>query len=179
MPELTIPMAMVIIDYLGIKRNETILDIGCAKGFLVKAFRWLGREAYGYDISYYALSNADPEVKGKVFLSDTYPNCKYAVAKDTFEHFEEDNLRKFLSRLNTEILFIMVPLGDGEKFIVPQYEMDKTHKIRQPLSWWEKTIEECGWEIDRAEHRIPGLKDNWADHKQGNAFITANKKNGT
>ena len=48
-PELTIPMAMTIIDFLGIKRHQTILDFGCAKGFLVKAFRLLYRSAYGVD----------------------------------------------------------------------------------------------------------------------------------
>lgn len=35
-----------------------VLDVGCAKGFLVKAFREIGIEAYGVDISSYAISNS-------------------------------------------------------------------------------------------------------------------------
>ena len=41
MPEQTIPMVMTIIDYLKIQRGATVLDFGCAKGFVVKAFRLL------------------------------------------------------------------------------------------------------------------------------------------
>jgi hypothetical protein len=35
---------------------QTVLEIGCAKGFLVKALRDLGVKAYGCDISEYALN---------------------------------------------------------------------------------------------------------------------------
>lgn len=172
-PELTIPMAMVINDYLGIRRGETILDIGCAKGYMVKAFRWLGRDAYGYDISAYAIEQADQEIKDFLHISSYPNNCKYAIAKDVFEHFEERELESFLSSLNSDVLFIMVPLGDGERYIIPQYECDLTHKIRQPYVWWKVLLEDCGWKVKRAEHRIDGLKDNWAHYKDGNIFITA------
>jgi len=46
LPELTIKMAHNIIRYLDLKENEKILDYGCAKGYLVKAFRILDIEAY-------------------------------------------------------------------------------------------------------------------------------------
>jgi len=39
----------------GISR---VLDIGCAKGFLVKAFRDLGIRAYGIDVSEYAIEQS-------------------------------------------------------------------------------------------------------------------------
>ena len=44
-------------------KPETVLDIGCAKGFLVSAFKELGVVAYGVDISEYAISCAQPEIK--------------------------------------------------------------------------------------------------------------------
>ena len=40
-----------------------VLDVGCAKGFLVKAFRDMGIEACGVDISEYALSSAPDDVR--------------------------------------------------------------------------------------------------------------------
>jgi SAM-dependent methyltransferase len=40
-----------------------VLDLGCAKGFLVLAFHELGIEAYGVDISEYAISKAPSEIR--------------------------------------------------------------------------------------------------------------------
>ena len=63
MPDLTIPMAFRIIEILNIKESDSILDFGCAKGYMVKSFRMLYRDAYGVDISDYAISNCDKEVE--------------------------------------------------------------------------------------------------------------------
>lgn len=41
----------------------TVLDVGCAKGVLVGAFRELGIDAYGVDISDYAISCAPLEIR--------------------------------------------------------------------------------------------------------------------
>ncbi len=37
-----------------------MLEIGCAKGFLVKDLRDLGADAYGLDVSQYAVDNIEP-----------------------------------------------------------------------------------------------------------------------
>jgi len=42
---------------------KSVLDVGCAKGHLVYAFKGLGLEAYGVDISEYAISQSPPEVR--------------------------------------------------------------------------------------------------------------------
>lgn len=42
---------------------RNVLDVGCAKGFLVKALRNLGIQAYGIDISEYALSKAEASIR--------------------------------------------------------------------------------------------------------------------
>ena len=60
-------IAMQIKKYFNPK---TVLDIGCAKGFLVLAFRNLSIEAYGVDISEYAISNAPNEVKQYLYKVD-------------------------------------------------------------------------------------------------------------
>ena len=172
-PELTIPMASVIIDYLGIKRGQRVLDIGCAKGYLVKALRWLGREAWGCDISDYALEKADPEVKQ--FLSKRLPNdyFHFAISKDSLEHIPLPQLRSLLTNLKTSVLFVIVPLGDGKHYNVPAYELDTTHIHRQPLIWWNELLKANGWSIKSAVPRVPGIKDNWASETMGNGFIVA------
>lgn len=172
-PELTIPMAMTMIDYLGIKRGQRILDIGCAKGYLVKALRWLGREAFGCDISDYAIGNCDSEVKS--YLSKALPKDYYhfAVSKDTFEHIKLSDLRRLLTNLKARVLFVIVPLGDGKRYTIPSYELDTTHIHKQPLIWWNNLLKENGWSIKSAVPNVRGLKENWAQDEMGNGFIVA------
>src|SRR5436189_1421332 len=49
------PVAKDIVDHFGLKPGDRVLDIGCAKGFLVKDLITLDIDAYGVDISRYAL----------------------------------------------------------------------------------------------------------------------------
>ena len=49
-PELTIPLAHHIVQSMGIMHDQTVMDFGCAKGYLVNALRLLKLEAYGVDL---------------------------------------------------------------------------------------------------------------------------------
>ena len=55
---------------------RTALDAGCAMGFLVEALRERGVEAYGVDISEYAISQVHPSVK---------PYCRLGSITEPFE----------------------------------------------------------------------------------------------
>ncbi len=60
------PVAQDIVDHFGLKPGDKVLDVGCAKGFLVKDLLALGIDAYGIDVSKYALMNCEPEVVGRL-----------------------------------------------------------------------------------------------------------------
>ena len=62
------PVAQDIIHHFGLKSGDRVLDVGCAKGFLVKDLLALGIDAYGVDISRYALMHCEPEVIGRLQL---------------------------------------------------------------------------------------------------------------
>jgi len=67
-----LPIAKDIIQHFNLKPGDRVLDIGCAKGFLVHdLMRTLpGLEVYGLDISEYALFNAHPDVIGRLHLGN-------------------------------------------------------------------------------------------------------------
>ena len=67
-----IPVAEDIVDHWALKPGMRILDIGCAKGFLVKDLMKVcpGIEAFGLDISEYAMLHCDPEVVGRLHLGN-------------------------------------------------------------------------------------------------------------
>ncbi len=60
------PVAKDIIDHFGLKPGDKVLDVGCGKGFLVKDLLELGIDAYGIDVSKYALVNCEKEVIGRL-----------------------------------------------------------------------------------------------------------------
>lgn len=60
------PIAQDIIWHFGLKPGDRVLDIGCAKGFLMRDLQALGMEVHGLDISQYAIDNCHPEVTGKI-----------------------------------------------------------------------------------------------------------------
>ena len=62
------PVAHDIIAHFGLKSGTRVLDVGCGKGFLVKSLLAQGIEAFGLDISLYALMHCAPETVGRLHL---------------------------------------------------------------------------------------------------------------
>ncbi|HZP76271.1 MAG TPA: methyltransferase domain-containing protein [Pseudolabrys sp.] len=67
-----LPVAKEIVRHFGLKPGDRVLDVGCAKGFLVKDLMSVcpGLEAFGLDISRYALMHCEPEVIGRLHLGN-------------------------------------------------------------------------------------------------------------
>jgi ubiquinone/menaquinone biosynthesis C-methylase UbiE len=65
-----IPVAEDIVKHFNLKPGNRVLDIGCAKGFLVKDLMKVcpGLEVFGLDASLYALLNCEDEVIGRLHL---------------------------------------------------------------------------------------------------------------
>lgn len=135
-----------IMEYLGMRRGESVVDIGAALGFYVKAFRLLGMRAYGVDISEWAVASADPLIRKH--MSTTMPDRAFdwATLKDVCEHLEYRTLVEMIQMLNCTIskgAFILVPLAektDGA-YIRPEDERDVTHLIRWTLDDWLNFLE--------------------------------------
>jgi SAM-dependent methyltransferase len=180
-PELTIPMCYEMINILDIKDNDVILDFGCAKGYIVKGFRLLHKDAFGVDISEYAISSAPKEIKPYIFKIDSEKdiplqnNKKYdcTIAKDVLEHVSYENLKTTLSQLRkcSKKMFVIVPLGENGKYIIPAYELDITHHIRESIDWWSDQFKNAGFDIVYKDYKMKNIKSNWSKWKTGNGFF--------
>ena len=187
MPELTIPMTMTIIDFLGIKRNQTVLDFGCAKGYVVKALRLLYRQAYGVDCSEYAIENVDPCVEDYCALKSgpVYVNVKHGfprsfdhcIAKDVFEHLSVCELSEELYVLPSDRVFAIIPLGSNGKYRAPANDLDVTHIICKDELWWEYFFEKQGWHVRDMRLYLPGIKDHYYEkYPESHGFFTLKRR---
>src|SRR5438132_9829048 len=63
-----VPIARDIVAHFGLRPGDRVLDVGCAKGFLVKDLMAVcpGLQVYGLDISEYALRHCEADVTGRV-----------------------------------------------------------------------------------------------------------------
>jgi len=179
-PELTIPMAMTLIDFLGIKRFQRVLDFGCSKGFLVKAFRMLYRDAYGVDISEYAIRNTDPSVSEYCYEVPLWNSemkemgIDITIAKDVFEHIPPPDLTNTLCWMKgvSKKLFVIVPLGvHGKGFNASKNDLDKTHVICENASWWIDLFEGNKWEVVDFRTRLEGIKDSYESIPKAHGFF--------
>lgn len=65
--------------------GKKVLDLGCAKGFVVEGLRNAGVDAYGLDVSEYAVNAADPTVRPYLTIGDArtalanYKNLEFDV----------------------------------------------------------------------------------------------------
>ena len=185
-PEFTYPMAHAICSSLKIKKNDKVLEYGCAHGFLVKALNDFKIDAYGVDISSYALSKVDIGIKKKTSLlkdnniKNSLKKMKvkfkfdHIISKDVFEHIEPKDLKKILREMSTltKELFVVVPLGDNGKYRIASYAEDKTHIIAENENWWRKLFVENKFKVKLFSYNVEGIKDKWYDiDTTGNGFF--------
>jgi cyclopropane fatty-acyl-phospholipid synthase-like methyltransferase len=185
MPEETFQMAKEILRVnkveLKLGNQPLVLDYGCAKGYLVRALRQLGANAFGVDLSDYALSQAPEDVAnylGKpTDLDDLYDGVTWdlVIAKDVLEHMSVIEARQFVAKMRERCrkMFVIVPLGRDDKYIIPEYEKDVTHVIREDLFWWASLFHDYGYEV-LSSYSCGSLKKRWVDVSEtGNGFIRA------
>ena len=188
LPEMTVPMARALAANLGLRQQDWILDFGCAKGFLVKAFRVLGfANACGADISEYAISHGDEMVKpflhlipeGSLLNISNGGRWGWIIAKDVLEHLTEPDVAEVLKKMREacENLFFLVPLGGGNKYVIPEVEHDVTHIVRRPLDWWAWQCYEAGFASVTRSYKMPGIKENppHSLYPAGNGFVIAKR----
>jgi ubiquinone/menaquinone biosynthesis C-methylase UbiE len=95
-----IPVAQDFVSHFSLKPGDRVLDVGCAKGFLVKDLLSVcpGLEVFGLDISEYALMKCEAEVVGRLHLGNAtklpFPDNSFAavISLNTVHNLERGEL---------------------------------------------------------------------------------------
>lgn len=125
---------------------NTVLDVGCAMGYLVEALRDRGVQAYGIDVSDYAVSRVRGDIKPycKVCsaadgLPDGFPDqFDLIVSIEVFEHLYEEEAVKAIRMIcdhTEQVIFSSTP--DDTR--------DTTHINVQQAEYWVNKFAACGF----------------------------------
>jgi len=172
------PYSTVIARALVEKFNpKSVLDVGCAKGYLVYAFNELGVEAYGVDISEYAISQSPESVRGTLFTVDVdFEKLPFeaemfdmVTATELVEHLQNhSHLISEIKRVLRPggIVFITTPKKHWDIFLGIVSVRDPTHVNVHSKSFWIMIFGNQGF------HYISDLRDAHKDalYAQKNAM---------
>jgi cyclopropane fatty-acyl-phospholipid synthase-like methyltransferase len=131
------PVAKDIVDHFGLKPGDRVLDVGCAKGFLVKDLLALGIDAYGVDVSRYALMNCEPEVVSRLQLGSAdslpFPDRNFAavLSLNTIHNISRDRCKVALQEIER--------LAPGKGFV--QVDSFRTPEQKTVFESWVLTAE--------------------------------------
>lgn len=133
-------------------KPKTALEVGCGVGHRARALYNLGVDAYGFDISKWAIDNCPyPEMKNRLSwgtvlddISGEFNDYEYdlIICYDVLEHINEEDLDKAIENIKAwtkKHVLISVPvLGD------PNLSNDPTHKIFWSKEQWITKFAEHG-----------------------------------
>ena len=150
-------VARDIIKKYKLKKGAKVLDVGCAKGFLVKDLVDLGIDAYGLDISDYALKNAPIEIQGRVHLGDAknlqFPDNSFDLVlsiNTAHNLIKKDCIKSILElkRVSKKNCFLQVDAYRNikEKKIFENWVL--TAKFHDYTYNWEKIFKRIGYKGD-------------------------------
>lgn len=139
---------IMVSQWINHLKPKTTLDVGCGMGHYTYAITTYGVDAYGFDISKYAINNSPyRNVLGdKIWVADcmkdnwiskSHPQPAFDVvlALDILEHLPDEQavgecIEK-LYRFSKEYVLASIPV-EGD----PNLYLDETHTIFKSKEWW-------------------------------------------
>ncbi len=138
-----VSVAKDIVEHFQLKSGDRVLDVGCAKGFLVKDLMSVcnGLEAFGIDVSEYALKKCEPEVIGRLHLGSAeklpFPDHSFdcVISLNTIHNLPKPRLIQALKEIQR--------LSNGNAFI--QVDSYYTAEQKTLFEEWVLTAEFHGY----------------------------------
>jgi len=115
--------------------GKKLLDIGCAKGFLVEDLRELGVDAYGMDVSSYAIGES--AVQPYLTVGDARTDLAqykrnefdFIISTRVLECFSEAELPDIISEMNR--------ISRKQVHVIDDENLNENFYLKKSLTWWK------------------------------------------
>ena len=146
-----------ICDAFGLQPGNSVLEVGCAKGYILYEFHELGLQVTGVDASAYAIAHAKEEIRDRIVLNSsgklpfTNESFDFVLAKEVIPHLEMPAALELISecmrvaRDKTKI-FLELQCAESEEGAMLMKAWDVTHTTIKPGNWWVARLKELGYE---------------------------------
>ena len=141
-----------LISYCNLNNNSTVLEIGCAKGFLLNEFYKNNINIFGIDISEYAINLSEEKIKNKLIVHDISKgiplednSINLLIIKEVLPHIDKKNydfiFREIKRVTNNSNIFIEIQTVSSKKFNEYFFIWDPTHKTLLSQTEWKELFE--------------------------------------
>ena len=145
--------------HFNLSSKDSILDVGCAKGFMIFDFERLipGISVRGVDISNYAIENAKLEVRKKCSVANAKKlpfsdnSFDIVISITTLHNLEIEDLKVSLNeiqRVSKRGSFITLDAYRNEEERIAMESWNLTAKTMLHVDEWKKLFKEVGYEGD-------------------------------
>ena len=146
-------------DFYNLTKESKILDVGCAKGFMLHDFSELipGIQVQGIDISNYAIENSMPSVKDYVQVADARDlpfednSFDLVISITTVHNFDREECIKALQeiqRVSKKHAFITVDAYRNELEKEAMFAWNLTAKTILHVDEWKKLFFDANYTSD-------------------------------
>ncbi len=146
-------------NYWNLNEKNTVLDVGCGKGFMVYDFTKLipNLMIEGIDVSEYAIKNSKSEISHllKVANANSLPyednSFDYIISINTIHNLDLEECKKALkeiTRVAKKSSFITVDAYNNEEEKKRMFAWNLTAKTIMSANDWKDLFAECGYNGD-------------------------------
>ena len=146
-------------NYYNLNNENKILDVGCAKGFMLYDFYKLNPnlDLYGIDISKYAIDNSVPEIKHKLQVANAiklpYEDNFFdlVISINTIHNLDKVECAialKEISRVSKKNSFLTVDAFNNEDEKKRMYAWNLTAKTIMSIKDWKKFFSDSKYNGD-------------------------------
>jgi SAM-dependent methyltransferase len=153
------PVVPTFRDYYGLSSNSSLLDVGCAKGFMMHDFAQLipGIQVRGIDISQYAIENAIETMKDFVSVANAIElpfeskSFDLVISINTIHNFDQEGcitaLRE-VERVSKKNSFVVLDAYRNEEEKKRMLDWNLTARTVLHVDEWKDLFKEAGYTGD-------------------------------